>query len=430
MSVIKDAIENILFNLILNNIDDIENLSSIQTTKEFFIIEQLQKIDNKEDTDYDMVVETWVIFVHKTKEINKEYKILIDKIKKEFSFTSPDNFLIVGTMVKHEKYIKKNLDTKYKKLYEEYLEKLNKIILDFKVQFLRYYEADLTDTFLGSSNIINRKNINYQNIEIKTPTVYLDQNTIEKIMNDKRMKFRFLGLKNSNKCTFVYSPHLIEDAINMNPLFLKRYIDFLKVLTDCKMVDVFNIENPYVYEDIIDTYYRVEKYKDLRETYEKVFFIRALKNYYSFPELRKNEEFNRKISSSIVDFFKSKEILNYSIYSNLQFQFGYKNIMSFIDEGEINEINSENIVTYIEELIELFDFINFETEKVNFSNIKKIFSRHRDNQHIIYAHKCDYILTNDRFLKNRSEVIFSLLGSNTKVMTEKEFYNNNLFECN
>lgn len=425
MSIVKDAIANILSNLIWNNIDNIEKLSSIQTTKEYFIINQLEDLDDKGySLDYDLIVKAWSDFLNNIKEINRNHQCLVDKIKKEFSLKTPDDFLIIGTMVNHEKFIKKNLDIEYRKLYENYLEKVNEIILDFKIEFLRYYEANLTDDFFTSNHIISQKNIKYKDIEVNTPTIYLDQNTIEKIMNDERMKIRFLDLKNSQQYTFVYSPHLIEDAINMNPLFLRRYIDFLKELTGCKMIDVYNSGNPYVYEDIIDTYSRVEKYKDLRETYERVFFVRTLNNYYSFPELRKNGKLNNEINSSIVEFFKSKKIHRSIIYNSMEFKFSSKSIMTFINEGEIEEVTLGNILTIIEELIELFDFINFETEKVSFSNIQKIFSRHRDNQHIIYSHKCDYLLTNDKFLRNRANVIFSLIDSNTKVMTEKEFFKN------
>ncbi|WP_218731502.1 hypothetical protein [Citrobacter braakii] len=96
-------------------------------------------------------------------------------------------------------------------------------------------------------------------------------------------------------------------------------------------------------------------------------------------------------------------------------------IADLINSGKVPETTLQEKNKLIEDILNLFDFINFETESVRFDNAKKIYSSYRDNSHLIHACITDYFVTDDAKLKKRGNIIYPLIGSNTKVISSKEF---------
>ena len=191
------------------------------------------------------------------------------------------------------------------------------------------------------------------------------------------------------------------------------------------MVNVENEKSTFVHEEFNDTYSRVKKYSFLRNTYERKRYINILTHYYNFPILRKESKFNKLVSKDIIGFFKNKENKENKEFKLIESRFGDSRIINFIHTGELNLSDKDNnIPDIINDLLELFDYINFNTEDIKISNIKKVYSSYRDNCHITYAYKCNYFLTNDKKLKIRAEIIYKLIGSKTIIMSFKDFQEN------
>jgi hypothetical protein len=422
--IIQDAIANILFNKLFEYIEDIEKIGFIRSSKEFKIITELDNFrgENCYSIDYDMVLKIWTNFYSSIQNINKENEIFINRIAEIFSFECDDNFKLIDSLDKYESYITQHLNKEEKKLYACYLIKIRESILEFKKELLRYYAADLTDDFLNNKDIINASNVKYKQIFLQNPTVYIDQNIFSNLIKKADLKKMFLKIAKNNDFSFVYSPYVIEDAANMNVFFIKEYRKFLIELTNCSMVNVENEKSTFVHEEFNDTYSRVKKYSFLRNTYERKRYINILTHYYNFPILRKESKFNKLVSKDIIGFFKNKENKENKEFKLIESRFGDSRIINFIHTGELNLSDKDNnIPDIINDLLELFDYINFNTEDIKISNIKKVYSSYRDNCHITYAYKCNYFLTNDKKLRTRAEIIYKLIGSKTKIMSFEDF---------
>lgn len=433
IKIIKDAIANIMFNKLMNNFDDIEALSSIQTSSEFKLLKEMENIINDYagneyySVDYDLVVETWNKLYNSIKEANKEYSQLIDAMKIKFDLIVTDDFLLIGTLFNHEKYITKNIEEKYKKDFNEYIVRANQIILQYKEDLLSYHMADLQDRFFDDIDIIDSDNIKYRKISLFKPSVYIDQNSVAEIIGDQKYKKYFTQASKKNKFAFLYSSYLIEDSINMNPIFLKGFLDELSKLTNNQMVGYLTDGINFITEDPKDTINRVKKYHKLTKFFEQTRFIDVVKHYHMYPELRKGKSLNNEIMKDVAAFFKStskSECLGYSQVKNKFSTNDY--IAKFIKDGSLEMSATSDIRETISSLSELFDFINFETEKVCFSNKSKIYSSYRDRQHLEHAYLCDFFITNDNKLKNRGKAIYSFIGASTKTLTVKEFFNDHL----
>lgn len=422
--IIQDAIANILFNKLMEYFHDIENVGlAIRSSKEFEIIMQLEGIitsNIEESIDHKQIIKIWNDLYFSIKQVNEEYETFIEIILKRFDIFNNDYFMIIGSLEKYENYIESFLSCEEKNIYSEYLKNIREIILNFKKDLLHYYKEELFNNFFNNRDIINSVNIKYSEpYKINEKTVYLDQNVISNILKEKKKKELFLEISKSKEFSFVYSPYLIEDAINMNLFFFKEYKEFLIELTNCKMVVLEGQKTNFVKEEFKDTYTRVEKYSYLRNTYEKARYMDILINYYTYPRLRKGSVINKQLSKNIISFFKDNkeidrfELTGHKIYSH--------HITHFLKKGELNLTSEDDTVEIIYELLELFDFINYKTENINISNLKKIYSSYRDNSHIVYAYECDYFLTNDDKLSHRANTVYELINAKTKVLKLEDF---------
>lgn len=417
----------------MNNFDDIEYLSSIQTSGEFKLLKEMEDIindyasDEHYSIDYDLVIGAWNNLYNSIKEINEEYYQLIDAIKIKFELIVSDDFLLIGTLFNHEKYIAKNIEEKYKKNFNEYIARANQIILQYKEALLSYHISDLQDRFFDKVDIIDTDDIKYQKISLSKPSVYIDQNSVAEIIGDQKYKKHFFQASKDNKFAFLYSAYLIEDSINMNPVFLKEFLNELSKLTNNQMVGYLTDGIKFITENPKDTISRVKKYYELTKIFEQTRFIEVVKHYHMYPELRKGKILNNEIIKDMAAFFENPLKSECPGYSQVENKFSTNDhIANFIKYGHLEMTTTSDIRETISSLSELFDFINFETEKVCFSNKSKIYSSYRDRQHLEHAYLCDFFITNDSKLRNRGRAIYSFIRASTKTLTVKDFFNNHL----
>lgn len=428
--VIQQAMANILFNKLMECFDDLECLSGIQTTKEFRIVdelaeklEQLLKFSNRSPcVDYELVINIWNTLYNDVVKLNDDYNLLILKLVDIYKLRMGDSFQIFGSLIKHDTKVMQKLDGEDFRKFKEYVCKGNEIVRDFRVSLLNYYSSDLTDRFLNNCHVINDNNINYTSIEIKGTSIYLDQNAVSYIANHGKCMEQCLQAKKNNVISFVYSSYLVEDSINMNPLFLEEYLDNLLKITNHQMVGVMENGLCFVTEPISQTIERVKKYSKLTKTFETHRFVKVIEHYHNYPELRKGREFYNEICKDPIKFFNDDGKINIPGFELIERNFGNNQLIAdLINSGKVRETTLQEKNKLIEDILNLFDFINFETESVRLDNAKKIYSSYRDNSHLIHACITDYFVTDDAKLKKRGNIIYSLIGSNTKVISSKEF---------
>ncbi|HCH4005088.1 TPA: hypothetical protein NKV74_004512 [Vibrio parahaemolyticus] len=416
--LVEKAIARILYNKLMEHFDDLESLSQIQSSQDFALVCELEdslKGDRENsNVDYDLVVSAWSEIYNSVKQLNENYRELIGHISKEFDVIINNDFALSGTLYDHEKLFVRKLGVTWIKEYRSYLVELNKIIVDFKIKLLNYGTANIQDEFFDSHYVINKENIKFNKSNFNGKSVYLDTNAVQVLAADRKVR----ECISKSEVGFVYSSFLIEDAVNSNPLFLNSFLSDLQLITNGNMVGYMDEGLCYVYEKIEDTIGRVKKYSKLTKLYESKIMNDVIQHFHFYPELRKGRELSETISSDLVGYFKGKEKKDLTGYDKIVSQFYNTSIGEFVHSGNIGKVDDYRDT--IENLSDLFDFVNFETEHVKFSNKNKIASSYRDRQHLEHAYICDYFVSDDARLRSRAQVIFEILGVKTKSISINE----------
>ncbi|MBH1919753.1 hypothetical protein [Serratia surfactantfaciens] len=409
--ILGETIARILYNLLKQRFDDIESIAKIKETQDFKLLISLdalyKRTEGEDNVDYDLVVGAYNKINHYVGKLNKENCELISHILKIYNTEMKDDFLISGTLYNHEKKISFKLSSPWINKYRNYISALDSIICDFRMALLNYENADCQDVFFDSQHIIQERNINFEKSAMDKKSIYLDTNTIQILANELRLEKR-------SDYSFVYSSYLVVDVLNSNPLFLNSFFSDLFSLTNGVMVGYMNEGLCYVTEKIEHTVARAQKYFELTKIFESTIALEFIKNFHTYPELRKGRELSNALSCDVIGFFKGNKKETVSGFNHVKNKFLGTSICEFIISGRIDFI--ENYRAVIGDLISLFDFVNFETEHLKLSNVNKISSSYRDREHLEHGYICDYFVTEDRRLKNRAEIIYGILGVKTKVI--------------
>ncbi|PRX19157.1 hypothetical protein B0G75_13920 [Paraburkholderia sp. BL18I3N2] len=430
INTLQQAIANILFNKLMGYFDDLEGLSAVQNSKEYWILTELSKLLDQAEipeniptcVDYDIVIGAWNTLQSEVKALSARNGALLNMLTERFKLNTSDLFLLFGSLINHDTKIIQELDDEKRKAFKEYISEGNKIIREFKTTLLRYQTADLADNFFDESHIIDQKNIDYQSIDLNGTVIYLDQNAVARIKEDAQCTRQCLAGQASNQMAFVYSAYLVEDSINMNPLFLTDFISFLSLLTSNRMIAFIDREPRFVTEEIYQTVNRATKYSRLTKTFEKHRFTEVIQHYHDYPELRKGKQLYNELIKGPADFFRRVSKADIAGFDHVTRKFAGRQLLhDFIQTGSIRATFPQEKGELIEDLLDLLDFVNFETESVKLTNAGKICSSYRDNKHLTHACIADYFITDDKRLRARGNLIYSLIGVRTKFMDFKEF---------
>ncbi|MFT4300375.1 MAG: hypothetical protein QM579_01345 [Desulfovibrio sp.] len=417
VELLEKAIARISYNVFIEYFDDIEELSKVEESQDYLLVLDLFSLLQDGEThnvDFDLVLAPWVKIKMDVAELNGHYRDLIDCVLHKFKADEvKDRFLISSILYNYQKKIIPTLSSAQCREYEEYILKFDKIFLQFKMALLNYGIADIQDDFLGKDDIVHPCNIKYKKIDSKNNSIYLDMNAVHVLANDSNIR----RLAEQRKCCFVYSSYLIEDACNSNPIFLNSFCSDLFSITKGGMVGYMDEGLCFVEEKIEDTIARVKKYSELTKKYENSRLLEFVKNYHVHPNLRKGTDLYNKVSKNLIDFFKGEQKSKISGYEEIRSKFNNTCVGGFVNSGSFGVIKDHREA--IEELTNLFDFINFETEQVKFSNKKKIASSYRDKCHLEHAYICDYFVTEDKRLQKRATAIYKILGIKTGVIDMK-----------
>lgn len=429
-NTLQQAMANILFNKLMMSFDDLENLSAVQSSNEYRIVVELSKKLEQEEissdttscVDYELVINAWNTLYEGIQALSKDYKALLEKLLDLYNLRIKDPFQLFGSLIKHDTKVINKLGEGDRKIFKEYVIHGNKIIRDFRVSLLTYHSSELVDRFLDDIDIINKENIHYKSIELNGTSIYLDQNAVSFIVDHPQCMRQCLAGQENNDIAFVYSSYLIEDSINMNPLFLEEFLDNLLKITKNQMVATMDDGICFATESIRQTIDRVKKYSKLTKKFETHRFIKVIQHYHDYPELRKGKVLYNELGKDPIKFFLKETKSDIPGYELVEKAFrGNELITNFIKTGKIRETSQQEKSQFIGDMLELFDFINFETEAVKLTNAQKIYSSYRDNEHLVHASITDYLVTDDKRLKIRGNIIYPLIGAKTKVINSKEF---------
>ncbi|WP_421239110.1 hypothetical protein [Aeromonas enteropelogenes] len=419
-SLANELIEHFLFEKIMESLGDLERLSNLCTSREFYFVTEIEREYQLDQRDFELssLIEIWNELYSSIKKLNNKEIDFISYFSSKFNIQFKDSFLLFGTILKHQNYIRKELDQADIVRFNKYCDSLAKHVSHFRMNFIHYALAKEQESFFNKSDIISKGNIKFTKSGKIDNSIYADQNVFSKLIdNDSKISY----IKR-NGINLVYSSYTIEDSLNKNPIFMPEYLEKISNLTNGNMVGYMDDGLNYVNESIFDTYSRTSSYRNLTKNYENTVFLNKYKDYFLYENLRKNSEISNIIYRDVTGFFSNEKKLQFKGYFDIVSRFSqYEDIDTFVKTGKLPEVI--NVRDTINNLNELLDFINYETESLSFNNKAKIYSSFRDGQHLQHAYICDYFATDDKKLASRAKLIFGLVGVNTKVISMNEMMN-------
>lgn len=286
----------------MESLGDVEKLSSILTSREFYFATKIEtdlKLD-EQDQDLSWLIDIWNKFYSSIKDVNEENCSLLSYLSSEFKVKIKDSFLIFGTILKHKNYIKNQIGQDHFSKFDNYCASQEKHVNDFRMSFIHYALAKQQEPFFNQIDKIKKEKIKFKKAEKVHNSIYADQNVFSKLIDSDS---KSLHIKRNN-INLVYSSYLIEDSLNKNPIFMPVYLEKLSYLTNGNMVGYMDEGLTFVTEDIVDTYNRSSSYNDLTKLYENTVFLNKYREHFLYESLRKNGKVSSLISNDIVGFFQ------------------------------------------------------------------------------------------------------------------------------
>lgn len=430
LSVLEISGANILYNRLMASFDDIAGLGSIQTTKEFKVLTQLNEVLHSiprphlanVNSDWEILVSAWNKLHEEAKVLGQKHEALLEEMMDIFQIKSPSTLVLLGSLVNHDVRIIKKFGTEKHNALQDLISRTNEIIRNFKIELLQYGSVDALQEFFDETHAFDKRDVRFHSIEVAGPVAYLDTNAVTNLLKQKGGRALCLESVASGKVSFVSSSYLVVDAVNMNPFFLQEYLDDLLTLTQGQMVGVIDQQHRFVKENIRATLARATLLKDATAAGENHRFIKALENFHEYPELRKGRALSHALIEEGAIFFAKNEKQDIPGYASLRNKFYLsKYASSFVETGKVKEFESCELRDVISELLDVLDFANYETESVRLSNYKKIASSYRDNEHIGHACIADYFVTDDLKMQARGKFVYQVTGVSTQVIGVKDF---------
>lgn len=430
ISTIQEAMGLILSRKLMDFFDRPEDLSTIQSTDEFRVVMALQDTIEQADNSagqsanigFEIISNLWNELLSASTELTKNYYPLLEHVADKLSINAPDHTFLLGSILKHERKIYPKIAPQFKRDFESYTDKANEIIRNFRVNLLSYQAADFIDKFFDESAIFEERKLNFQPTTLSGQTIYLDLNAIVSILSNKTTKRHCLTAAEEKTISFVHSSYVVEDIAVSNVMFVKEQIESLQELTKNQMTAIIDDEIIFATENIYDTLERVNLLRSMTQNFEHHKLIATIKHYHDHPEFRRGETIYNTIAKDPLELFrKDAEHMESPALKLLRFKFQDKPIIQeLIESGSIDLSKKINRKEAIEQLLELCDFINFQTEAIKLSNTSKIASSYRDNNHILHASITDYFVSDDEKLRQRAVFVYRTLGIATVVLSSKQ----------
>ena len=225
-------------------------------------------------------------------------------------------------------------------------------------------------------------------------TIYIDFNTLGKI--EKQLKdSNFIYDKKNYE--FIYSPNHLEEVYRMNiDDYRDMRIHTITVLTNNNVILPLNNKLSFYTEDPNYSYHRVINNLKISELVEEKRKLDVERRNIFFP---KNQDLSKTINNA-ADVFAviPKESITFKTEK-------FKNL--------------DELRNCIYSMYQIFDDYGYYVDKKE----RTIKSSAYDIEHLIYATKCDYFVTDDKKCFKRAEQIFKKIKCNTKILKYDELCN-------
>lgn len=281
---------------------------------------------------------------------------------------------------------------------------------------------------------------------IDKSTIYLDFNIFDKYEKNSDFKFLLDSAKEKGIYKFVCSPTHMEEICRMNNNeYEAERLKSIYKLTDGVEIISYNGILTFCTEDLNECLVRAKKYSEMNNEAEGKNCIHVDEQSLFYNKYS-SETFSKMINQSSL-----LEMINNSSEDNID----KKRKEELPNESEINKIMhkvcfhsykikdfqniySENI-TYtnlhnaINSIFHIFNVLGYNSDKLTKKNdmsvrypvfdkkyYRTIRSSIYDVNHVCYATKCNYFISNDKKLCKRAKEIYNFIGCKTKVITYDE----------
>lgn len=299
--------------------------------------------------------------------------------------------------------------------------------LDLEWAIHSYNQSEYDDKALSDliNNMPGEDDFNYFDVSFSAgiETIYLDQNVISNLYDEKYQTLLEDLLNLCGKKIIFYSPNHLEEVNRISSQEEKDgYIDFISKLTK-NIVMLPTMEGYCLKEEVpIYSFRRVNKSINASIALQKQYALQRGNRRFLFPEYHTKEHkadinaksFNNNIFDDLndIDFEKlsqaargvfANKLPKYPKFSKLDFN----NIKSIKDRGEF--------IHKIKTLMIMMDLYGYKIDK----KVKD--GALYDPEHLCYALNSDYFITDDKKLNARARQIVSFLKVDTKIFTYNEF---------
>lgn len=251
--------------------------------------------------------------------------------------------------------------------------------------------------------------------------IYLDNNifiSLEKGEIAKDDVEKFIGDHNQSSNEFIYSlAHIYEtDTItsygnNTKDELLNSQLHLISDITNNVYYEMHSDEKLYAY--IISHFEAYKSVKDFPKEDDRKYKFCDNMSFESRAVFRKS----LKIDTQVLNNLSANEVINYlnSKYQEAGVSMNFTETYFFALKEIQNEASSKKINLYdkIAILFGMLDNVGYYKDK---ENAKSDYARIWDSNHAYYASYADIYITNDKRAKMKTEIAYSLLDINTKVL--------------
>ncbi|ALE00468.1 hypothetical protein PSYRMG_11895 [Pseudomonas syringae UMAF0158] len=360
---------------------------------------------------------------------NDQHKQLLDCLCNTFRIEESDPIALALDLTAAPGYVKSKISSDYISDYEKYHTTIDGAFYSLALDHYSHEQAKHSDTLMSHGDLERQQVISYTPLESEAgqELFYLDQNIISKCADDHNLRMQIVNFRKKSGCSFVYSPYVIEDGIKMSRVRLAEYFNVIREVTDLSMLAMMDGKISFVTEDIEITSDRVLLWRDATSAAEDLKVSKMHFNHWGYSHYARNSRVAARANKNINEFLDSLRPYLSSEASDLDFDDFESDYAIYhrlnaatiekpfsLDELITRSLSFENeteCVELIESLCELLDLINYKTESL--SEPAKIRSSLQDVEHLKYAWKANYFVTEDARLRARGEFIYSVLQLKT-----------------
>ena len=327
--------------------------------------------------------------------LNKLNLFIQDKISEEELFLYKE---LIGATLRILNLLEPDRDTIEFLDFSKYIELIHKFeekeidTQQLKEQLHEYRLVAIGEDILDCmQNLPTEKDFNIAPYTPSKKTIYVDFNTLGKIEDElKNNQFIF----DKDNYEFIYSPNHLEEVYRMQiDDYRDARIHSITVLTNNNLILPLHKKLSFYTEDPNYSYRRVTSNLRISELVEEKRKLDVERKNIFFPE-NKNRS---KTINNAVDVFEEIP----------------KERITFKTE---NFKNLDELRNCIYSMYQLFDDFGYFVDKKE----RTVKSSAYDIEHVIYATKCDFFVTDDKNCFKRAEQIFRKIKCNTKVLKYDE----------